>query len=246
MVEDHERIEELLAGYALMALSGEDAAETDRLLAEHVPSCLTCRQTLADFQGVAGDLALATDPVPPPDLVAARIRRGIEDVPVTRRRGRRGSLVALAAGVAALVTMGGLSFVMVGRANRAEDQRSLALELLSLMQSPGVDPVRVDAQDGTPSAPGFVGLPAADVRRFYLAADGCPAPRPGYAYELWLGADGSFTPYGQFAPNDEGVVLIRLTLDVARYDEIWITEEIAGAKPTTPSTAGRSWRAQLG
>ena len=34
MSEDHERIDELLAGYVLLSLSGEDADESDRILAE--------------------------------------------------------------------------------------------------------------------------------------------------------------------------------------------------------------------
>ena len=245
MTQDHERIEELLAGYTLLSLDGEDATEADRILAEHVPSCFTCRQALSDFQGLAGDLALGADPIPPPDLLLSRLHRALDDVPLSGRRSRRGSFVAIAASVVALVAMGGLSFVMAGRANQAEDERGLALELLTLMRSPGVAPVNLDPQGSAPSASGFVGVPAPDVRRFYLAADVCPEPAPGHAYQLWLGDQGSFTPVGDmFVPNG-GSVLIRLTVDVARYDEILITEEIAGSPPDTPSTDGRSWRAAL-
>jgi hypothetical protein len=244
MDEDHERIEELLAGYALESLAGEDAVDADRLLAVHVPSCLSCRHTLADFQDLAGELALAADPVPPPELVRARIQRGIDEVPFARRA-RRGSFVALAAGVAALMTMGGLSLVTMGRANRAEDQRSLAIELLTRMRSPGRDPVLVDPQGDTPISSGFVGLPAPDVRRLYLVADVCPDPSPGHAYQLWLGSEGSFKRFGEMFVPQSGVVFIELTVDVARYDEIWITEEPAGAQPDAPSVDGHSWRARL-
>src|SRR6059036_381924 len=76
MNEDHDRIEEMLAGYVLLGLSGEDAVEADRLLSEHVPSCPRCRDAMAGFQAVAGDLALAVSPAQPPDLVLPRIRRG--------------------------------------------------------------------------------------------------------------------------------------------------------------------------
>lgn len=242
---EHERIEELLAGYSLLSLSGEDAVEADRILAEHVPGCLSCRQTVADFQSLAADLALAADPVPPPDLVLARIHRGIDEVPLGRRRSRRGSWFAVAASMVALVAMGGLSFVMAGRASEAENARSLAIELLSLMRSPGVDPVTLDPEGDTPPSSGFVGVPARDVRRLYLVADDCPEPEPGHAYQLWLGSGGSFTPVdGMFVPN-AGLVLIKLTVDVSRFDEILITEEALGSTPTTPSTTGRSWRAQL-
>jgi hypothetical protein len=245
VIEDHDRIEELLAGYALLALSGEDAAAADRLLTDHVPSCFTCRQTLLDFQALSGDLALAAEPVPPPDLVLSRIQRSIEEVPLSGRPARRGSLLALAASVVALVAMGGLSFAMASRANQAEDRTSTALELLSAMRSPGVDPVRVDPQGDTPTSTGFLEVSAPDYRRLYLVAENCPDPDPGYAYQLWLGSNGSFEPFGEmFSPGD-GLVLLELVVDVSRYDEIWITEEIVGSTPAAPSTDRRSWSAQL-
>jgi hypothetical protein len=135
---------------------------------------------------------------------------------------------------------------MAGRASQAEDARSLAVELLSLMRSPGVDPVSVDPEGDTPAASSFVGVQAPDVRRFYLVTDDCPQPSPGHAYQLWLGSGGTFTPVDEmFTPNSSGVVLIRLIVDVSRYDEILITEEPLGSTPTTPSTTGRSWRAEL-
>ena len=46
----YDRIDELLAGYALRSLSGEDAAEADRVLSEHVPAATRCRETLAGVQ----------------------------------------------------------------------------------------------------------------------------------------------------------------------------------------------------
>src|SRR6266540_3855990 len=113
MNEDHDRIEELLAGYVLLGLSGEDAVEADRLLSEHVPSCPRCRDQVAGFQAVAGDLALAVSPVPPPDLLLPRIRRGVAETPVRRRN--RASVVAVAAGVAAIVGLAGLSVQLGGR-----------------------------------------------------------------------------------------------------------------------------------
>jgi hypothetical protein len=246
MAQDHDRIEELLAGYALLSLDGEDAAEADRLLTEHVPSCLMCRQALAELRVVTGDLALDADPVIPPDLVRARILRGVDEVPRSTRRGR-GSLVALAASVAALVAMGGLSFAMAGRASRAEDRTDAAIQLLSAMRSPGADPVRVGPEAGTPTGSGFLGVTLPDVRRLYLVADVCPDPSPGHAYQLWLGEGGRFTPVGDmFVPGGDGVVLLELTVDVARYDEIWITEESVAERPAAPSPDGHSWRASLG
>lgn len=245
MEQEHERAEELLAGHVLLSLSGEDAAEVDRLLAEHVPSCESCRRTLSDLGAVAADLAVGPDPVPPPDLLWGRIRRALDDDPTAFRRARRGSYVALAAGIVALVAMGGLSFLSMSRANQAEDDRTLALELLSVLRSPDVHPVSVDPQGETPTSSGFVAAVAPDVRQIYLVAQVCPEPRPGHAYQLWLGADGTFRPVGEMFVPSGGSVLIKLTVDVARFDAVWITEERTGTPPAAPSTDGRSWRAEL-
>ena len=50
-------------------------------------------------------------------------------------------------------------------------------------------------------------------------------------YQLWLGNDGDYDAYGQFLPDGEGHVMLRIEVDVARYDEILITEELEGTLP---------------
>ncbi|HJS26326.1 MAG TPA: anti-sigma factor [Actinomycetota bacterium] len=245
MTEDHEQIEELLAGYALLALSGDDAARADRILTEHVPGCARCRATLAEYRAVAGDLALAAAPVDPPETTTARLHRAMDDVPLAGKRPRRGMLVALAASVVALVAMGGLSLVLGGRLNEAQTQAGTALEIFSAMRSPGAQPVHVEPQGDLPPDSGIVEVSAPDIRRLYLAADECPEPSPGRGYQLWLGSNDTWTAVGdQFWPDD-GVLLLEIVVDVARYDEIWITEEQVGAVPEEPSTDGRTWLAEL-
>ena len=245
MTQDHERIDELLAGYALIALSGSDAEEADRLLTEHVPACPRCHRTLADLQGLSGDLALAVDPIAPPETLLPRLHRSIEEVPLVGRPPRRGALVALAASVVALVAMGGLSFILGNRLSDAETRAGTALEILSLMRSPGAEPVSLAPQGQTPPSSGLVEVSAPDVRRLYLASDETPEPATGKAYQLWLGSHGAFVAVGQMFRPVDGVVLLELEIDVSRYDEIWITEETVGVVPSEPSTDGHSWRATL-
>jgi Anti-sigma-K factor rskA len=243
--QQHERIEELLAGYTLLALEGEDAAEADRLLAEHVPSCLACQRTLSEFRELAGDLALAARPSTPPDLVLARIRRGM-DVPMPRPSSRRGAFVALAASLVGLVAMSGLSFVMAGRASRADERTSTALEVLAVMQSPQVSPFSVEPAFDSPVQSGFTGVPAPDFRRLYLTAGACPDPAQGYAYQLWLGSEGTYVAFGPMFTPADGVVLLELTVDVSLYDEVLITQEEAGSSPQTPAVhTGPVWRSPL-
>jgi Anti-sigma-K factor rskA, C-terminal len=241
MNEDHVRIQELMAGYILDGLSGEDAVEADRLLSEHVPSCPLCRDQLAGFQAVAGDLALAVSPAQPPDLLLPRIRRGVAE---TVRRRRRASLVAVAAGVAAIVGLAGLSVQLGGRVSRTEQQRGQLLAAMEVLQQPGANPVSLESQGQT--AAGLVEVSGPGLQLMYVIGRDVPMPSPGRVYQLWLGTNGTFVRVedGQFVPED-GLVLLELTVDTARYDEILVTEERMGDAPASPSDAGHTWHAFL-
>jgi hypothetical protein len=154
-------------------------------------------------------------------------------------------LVALAASVVALVAMGGVSLVLGGRLNEAQTQAGTALEIVSAMRSPGAQPVHIEPQGDLPPDSGIVEVSAPDIRSMNHAADAAPEPTPGRAYQLWLGTDGEWTAVGElFWPND-GVILLEIVVDVARYDAIWITEEPVGSVPQEPSTDGRTWQARL-
>ena len=199
-----------------------------------MPTCPACRQTLADFQGLTGDLALATPALPVPDLVLGRIHRGMDEVPLAGRS-RRGAYLALAASVAALVAMGGLSFAMAGRADRAETTTETALEVLNLMRSPDVNPVTLDPQGQTPQDSSFLEVATTEVRTLYLVTETCPQPDPGMAYQLWLGSGGVFVALGpMFRPDGSGQVILELRVDVSRYDEILGHRGALGDGPDLP------------
>jgi hypothetical protein len=242
MNEDHDRIQELLAGYVLLSLSGEDAVEADRLLSEHVPSCPLCRDQVAGFQAVAGDLATAVSPVQPPDLLLPRIRRGVDETPIRGRH--RASLVAVAAGVAAIVGLAGLSVQLGGRVSRTEQQRGQLLAAMEALQQPGANPVSLESQGQT--AAGLVEVSGPGLQLMYVIGRDAPMPSPGRVYQLWLGANGTFVRVedGWFVPED-GLVLLQLAVDTSRYDEILITEELIGDAPGSPSHVGHSWYASL-
>jgi hypothetical protein len=246
VTEDHERIDELLAGYVLLSLSGEEAAEADRILVDHVPTCATCRATLSEFQAVSGDLALAASPVDPPETLLPRLHHAMDEVPLAGRTPRRGALIAVAASAVALVAMGGVSLVLGNRLSNAETRTGTALEILSAMRAPGASPVNVSPQDQTPPDSGMVEVSAPDIRRLYIAAEFCPEPAPGHAYQLWLGSNGEWSPVGDMFWPDDGVLLLEVEgVDVSQYDEIWITQEPVTQPPTRPSTDGPSWFGSL-
>jgi hypothetical protein len=240
--EDHERIEELLAGYVLLGLSAEDALEADRLLSEHVPTCPRCRDALAGFQAVEGDLALSAPPARPPDLLARRIRRDAGEPPATRRRGAW--LVAVAAGIVALVGLGALSMSLGDRASKAETQRAWLLSAIGVLQRPGAVPVSLQSREQ--QGAGMVEVSGPGLQRMFVIGRDVPVPAHGRVYQLWLGSKGAFVRVenGTFVPDD-GLVLLELTVDTSRYDEILITEESMGEVPASPSGEGHSWHAFL-
>lgn len=233
MSEDHDRIEELLAGYVLRSLSGEDAEAADRLLSEHVQACAMCRDTLVGFQAVTGELALAAAPLSPPDLVLSRIHRALSDGPVAQRR--RFSLVAAAAGVAAVVGMASLSVSLAGRVTRAEGLRSRLVDAITAAAQPGSTPTTLRSQETGGGR--LVEISGVSVRRMYLVGTDVPAPSPGHSYQVWLGSDGRFVPVGDMFEPENGLVVLVVTADVSRYDQILITEEVAGRPPAEPSDA---------
>ncbi|MDQ3210096.1 MAG: hypothetical protein M3Q20_02795, partial [Actinomycetota bacterium] len=85
MIDEHEHIEELLAGYVLRSLSGADAAEADLLLSDHVPGCRRCKESLDDFERLSADLAFAAEPMAPPETLLPRLHRELEPQAPRRR-----------------------------------------------------------------------------------------------------------------------------------------------------------------
>jgi hypothetical protein len=240
VADNHEWIEELLAGYVLRSLSGEDAIVADRLLSEHVPSCPMCRDTLAAFQGVAGEVALAPTPVAPSELLLPRMHELLGE-PDGRRRRRPMSLWAAAASIVALVGLAGWNVSLGFRANHAEDQKSALLAALDVASRPDSQHVPLTSSgSGGPMTEYY----APGVEPIYLVGHDIPEPRAGHVYQVWVGRNGAYTPVAAFFPEENLTVLELHNVDPNVYDEILITEELAGTSPARPSTATR-WQARL-
>ncbi|MFL5737438.1 MAG: anti-sigma factor domain-containing protein [Actinomycetota bacterium] len=242
MADTHEWIEELLAGYVLRSLSGEDAVVADRLLSEHVPNCPMCRDTLAAFQGVAGEVALAPTPVRPPELLLPRIHELLGD-PAGRRRRRPMSLWAAAASIVALVGLAGWNVSLGFRANHAEDQKSTLLSALDAASRPDAEKVLFNPTESA-GAGSMREIRAPGVEPIYLIGHDIPEPGVGHVYQVWLGRSGQYKPVGTFFPEESLTVLELHHVNPSVYDEILITEELAGTSPVHPSAATR-WQASL-
>ena len=242
MTEDHERIDELLAGYVLRRLSGEDAAEADQLLSDHVPSC--------------ADVPRPRSPTSRPCRAISRWRR----LPSTRPRpscractvrwtsppGRpnapRGASVAVAASAVAWSRWAG-SRRAGSRLSNAETRTGTALEIRSAMRSPGASPrQRVAAGSDAGRTAASSRSPRRASARLYLARGRLSRARPRSRLPLWLGSTGEWTPVGEMFRPDDGVVLAR---GLGRR-RVAVRRGVdhrggGGSTPTEPNTDGPSW-----
>jgi hypothetical protein len=241
MVDSHEWIEELLAGYVLRSLSGEDAVVADRLLSEHVPVCPICRDTLAAFQGVAGEMGLATTPVKPPDLLLPRMHDSLADAPLRRRRPV--SIWAVAASFVAVLGLAGWNVTLGLRANDAEHRATTLANAVDVATRSDSSQVFLHPSSSTTSSP-MQEVSAPGVEEIYFLGHGIPDPAPGHVYRIWFGRGGRFVPRGTFVP-DGGTVEFEVRINPNLYDEIVITEDMAGSIPTQPSAASHRWEATL-
>jgi anti-sigma-K factor RskA len=241
-MRDHERIEELLAVRALGGLEADDAAELERALAEHGPSCETCASLEQAYADVAGELAFALEPVP--------VREGLEDEVVARA-------LASVTGETQGTALGGggdvVAPISAAPSRRSSAWRRIALVAAAVVLFVGGWVLRdatVPEEAGGPPA-GFLaqativpfegstggqlavayrpGQPGA-----YLIGTGVPAPAEGETYELWLIEGDQPTSGGCFVPED-GEVVAEVEGAVDEADLLAVTVE-ASACPPEPTT----------
>jgi anti-sigma-K factor RskA len=221
---DHDAIDELLAGYVLRALSGPDAAEADRLLAEHVPDCADCQDTLTAFQGITGDLAVSVAPGRVPEMLLPRLHTQLEP-----RRTRRmpawggGRVVAAVAAVVVLVGVAGLAVSSRGGGSDPVLANADLAQIRSVAAQPGAQTTDLGEADEV-TAPG--------IEETYVMGEGVSAPPAGMTYRLWaVGPDGA-RYLGDFTPV-QGIVALEIQIDTATV-RLLVTVEPAGSEPGTP------------
>jgi hypothetical protein len=235
-VDDHDRIEELLAGYVLGSLSGDDVLDADRLLSEHVPSCAACRATLSDLQEVAGEMALLAEPLEPPEMLLPRLHR---EMGATLPRRRPVVAMAAAGAIVAVVGMTGLAVSQGMRAAKADQSKALMGEALRVASRPDANQVQL-VGTGTSGSSAPVEISAPGIEVIYLVCDHVALPAPGMVYRVWFGEASSYRFISPFEP-EPGVTVLRLEFDPSRIDRIVITEEPSDAVPTQPDLSAIRW-----
>jgi len=231
VTDNHEAIEELLAGYVLRSLSGEDASQADHLLSEHVPSCAACRDSLTMFQAVTADLALDAQPLPPPETLLPRLHRELGS---QGDRRRPMMVFAVAASVVAVVGLAGLSVSQGMRANDTRTQMNDIAQAFDFARQEGASMTPVDSNTGDTEPITEISEPG--VEECYLVGRDIPVPPDGMIYRVWLISGDQATFAVEFLPVP-GFTVVPLEVDPSRYDGIVVSVEPADSAPTAPQTA---------
>jgi hypothetical protein len=242
---DHDRIDELLAAHALHALDGDDLREAERLLAEHLPECDRCRETVEGFRGITAELALGSRPASPPEMLLPRLRRETLALPVdveqqapSKPRRAVGSWLSAAAALTLVGLVLWNAFLHV-RLGDVRDRQGRIAQVTHFMAQPDAQTVALESL--RPSTRVLLGYREAEVALF--GTDVTP-PARGHVYRVWVGrGDRDFVHMRDFVP-DEGLVALLLRFDLRRFDQILITEEREGVHAMAPNGAPR-WTATL-
>jgi anti-sigma-K factor RskA len=224
MTWDHARVEQLLAGYALDALAPDEAALAERALVEHVPECSRCRRALAEYEALAGDLALAAPPVAPPAGLHRSLLRAARRSVLSRRPVRSSApprWLGAAAAVLVLVALAGWNLALAGRLERAEARQGLMVEAVAAVGRPDSSVVPMEGVAGVRAAMIYVH----DTKESYFVASGLPRPKGDY--QLWLVGSEGWVSLGTFEPQG-GTALVRSDTVTEELRQIVVTEEPDG------------------
>lgn len=218
MTWSHAHVEQLLAGQALGVLDPDDAALAERALVEHVPDCARCRRAMEAYTAVAGDLALATTPVNPPESLARRVvgeaRRSAGEAhprPVP-------AWLAAAAAVVLVAALAGANMLLTSRVNRAEARQALMVEIMATVGSPQALVVPMQGAPGVRAAMIYV----RGKHDAYFVASGLHDAKG--EYRLWLLRTEGAISLGSFVPEG-GIALVRARVAADGVRGVMVTDE---------------------
>ena len=215
-------IHELSAAYALDAL---DPAERDAF-EEHLSRCAECREAVAAFREVAGELAYDADAPPAPPALRERIlaearRDGANVVAFPRRRWLApvAAAAAVAAGVAALA----LSFWAADLSQQLDEERAalhLSEEAVAVLAQPDATRIPLDDAEG-------MLVVDDDSGEGWLVLRGLESAPSAKTYEAWVIEDGEAVAAGLFTGGGVSTV-VPLTVPVPEGAIVAVTVEQEG------------------
>ncbi len=239
-------IEVLLPGYALDALTADERAAVE----EHLETCASCRQALAEYQTIGEGLAFVPPPVEPPPALRARLVAQIAASPprqswTARLRGLLPRM-APAAGAALFLLLAALNLVLWRRVEQVTQvQQTLMRQnqeyetALALLGDPEAQVARIQGE-------GVEGSLIYDPRgqTAVLTVQGLENLPAGQDYQLWLiRPDDTRLSGGVFDADPETGITLFVVHSPEALDSfvgVGVTIEPAGGSPgpTGPRVLG--------
>ncbi|QMU69383.1 anti-sigma factor domain-containing protein [Streptacidiphilus sp. P02-A3a] len=234
----------MLAGaYALGALDDAERGEFEQHLAE----CEACAVEAAEFLATGARLALAVAESPPTALKQQVLRRIAQvrqeppkvDLPAppappasSTARVRRGTMVALAACVAAAVALGGVAVQYTSAQDvrrQAQRTEAQAAQISAVLSAPDARTVVAGVGGAGQGARATVVTSPSENRAVFLTP-GLPTLAAGRTYELWFDDAGVMRPAGLVAPGTGGATVL-LNGPVGSAEGVGVTVEPSGGSP---------------
>lgn len=221
----HERVEQLLASYALGGLDGEDAELAERALMEHVPGCDRCRRAWEEYRAVAADLALVAPAGAVPDPVLTRLRRSIWDRPAGRRA-VRGSWIAGAAAAVVVVGISAWSLTLAdrlsGQLQDAQRTQGWLVDAVTTAIHPSGEVVSLQGAGDQRVSVLYV---PGEEQVYVMAAQ---MPDPAFSYHVWFEGGGKTWHAGVLEVN-HGWGMMPVETDPDRWNLVMLTDEPRGS-----------------
>ena len=226
MKRSHDEIQEMIAAYALGALSAEEIS----VIRAHILSCDECMAEADRHAEAAAALALTSEPVPLSGGFTEKVletarssQEPSEAVPVIRKPRRRWVPVA----AASVIALFGLGAVMWSLRDARSDLSRTERALIAVLHSG-------DAGFELGGTSGVAARVVPTSEGAYLVAVGLREAPANHDYQLWLMSDGRPVSAGVF-DADDGLAVIETSADLSQFEGAAVSIEPEGGS-TQPTS----------
>lgn len=185
-------IHNLVGAYALGAVEPDEKVQFE----EHLRTCSDCRAELDGYADALEFLASKKHAAPPPELKSV-VMEAIDDEPTpigSRRRGLSAAIVAMGAGIAAVVMFG--IIILGGGASDAD-------RIEAILQAPDA---QTTPMDGTHGMAAFTFSPSLGEGVFHgEKLTDLPSDQ---VYQLWVVDSDTPSPSSTFTPSPDAEILV--------------------------------------
>jgi anti-sigma factor RsiW len=228
-MQDEAHVFDLLPGYALDCLDGDDAAQ----VTSHLATCHLCRVELEALRDVVETLSLPAVEPPPADAkrrLMARIDGLTAEAPAPRPRpATRPAPIWAIAAVVVIAALGVGNVLLLRQVNNHQQFTGpTGMRAIALASEPAA----------SPGGSGFV-IISSDGHSGVIVVDALPQLKTDQQYQVWLLHDGEITRGPAFTVDDTGYkgAWIKAPQPLDWYTDILLTIEPAEGSPDDASGA---------